>query len=289
MAATRPLSHSRPRPRTRSSSRPAVRGWRSTVFALLVLAVLLFPVYWMVNASLQQNATSFSTTWFPTHPSLSGYRQALSDQGGHLLTSLIIALGATAISTVVSTPAAFALAKYRLPGRAWIIFAALATQMIPGIVIANALYGTYNSLHLLNSLLGLILADASLGIPFSILLMRSFMTGVPDEIMEAARVDGAGRLRAFISIAVPVSRNGIITAALFSFLFAWSDFLFALTLTTTGAVTPITLGIYQYLGAQTEQWSPVMATAVIACAPSAVLLVLAQRFIASGITGGSVK
>ena len=270
-------------------TRTAARSWRLTILAVLILAVLLFPVYWMVNASLQKNATSFTTTWFPLHLSLSGYRQALSGQGGHLLVSLIVALGATAISTTVATPAAFALAKFRLPGRRWIIFAALATQMIPGIVIANALYGTYNSLHLLNSLPGLILADASLGIPFSILLMRSFMIAVPGEILDAARVDGAGRLRAFLSVAVPVSRNGIITAALFSFLFAWSDFLFALTLTTTGSVTPITLGIYQYLGAQTEQWSPVMATAVVACAPSAVLLVLAQRFIASGITGGAVK
>jgi len=270
-------------------TRPAARNWRSTVLAVLILAVLLFPVYWMINTSLQKNATSFATSWFPLHPSLSGYRQALSQQGNHLLISLIVAFGATAISTTVATPAAYALAKFRLPGRGWIIFAALATQMIPGIVIANALYGTYNELHLLNSLPGLILADASLGIPFSIVLMRSFMTALPNEIMEAARIDGAGRLRAFISVAVPVSRNGIITAALFSFLFAWSDFLFALTLTTTGSVTPITLGIYQYLGAQTEQWSPVMATAVIACAPAAVLLVLAQRFIATGITGGAFK
>jgi multiple sugar transport system permease protein len=270
-------------------NRTATRGWRSAILALLILGVLLFPVYWMVNASLQQNATSFNTTWFPLHPSLSGYRQALNDQGGHLLVSFLVATGATAVSTIVATPAAFALAKFRLPGRGLIMLGALVTQMIPGIVIANALYGTYTSLHLLNSLPGLILADASLGIPFSILLMRSFMAGVPNEIIEAARVDGAGRVRTFLSVVVPISRNGIITAGLFSFLFAWSDFLFALTLTTTNAVTPITLGIYQYLGAQTEQWSPVMATAVIACAPSAVLLVVAQRFIASGITGGAVK
>jgi multiple sugar transport system permease protein len=197
-------------------------------------------------------------------------------QGGHLVTSLVIALGATAISTVIATPAAFALARFKLPGRSWVIFMALATQMIPGIVIANALYGTYNSVHLINSVPGLVLADASLGIPFSMLLMRSFMGGIPKEILEAARIDGAGQVRAFLQVAVPVARNGIITAALFSFLFAWSDFLFALTLTTTNAVTPITLGIYQYLGAQTEQWSPVMATAVIACIPRPCSLVAAQ-------------
>ena len=270
------------------ASRPR-RGLAATVLALLILAVLLFPVYWMVNASLQRNATSFGTEWFPLHPSLSAYRQALGQQGGHLVTSLVIAVGATALSTLIATPASFALARFRLPGRGWVVFAALATQMIPGIVIANALYGTYNSLHLINSVPGLILADASLGIPFSVLLMRSFMGGIPKEILEAARIDGAGQVRAFLQVGVPVARNGIITAALFSFLFAWSDFLFALTLTTTNAVTPITLGIYQYLGAQTEQWSPVMATAVLACIPSAILLVAAQRFIAAGMTGGAVK
>jgi multiple sugar transport system permease protein len=259
------------------------------VLGLLILAVLLFPVYWMVNASLQRNATSFGTEWFPLHPSLSAYSQALSQQGGHLATSLLISVGATALSTLIATPASFALARFRLPGRNWVIFIALATQMIPGIVIANALYGSYNSLHLINSVPGLILADASLGIPFSVLLMRTFMGAIPKEILEAARIDGAGQVRAFLQVGVPIARNGIITAALFSFLFAWSDFLFALTLTTTNAVTPITLGIYQYLGAQTEQWSPVMATAVIACIPSAVLLVAAQRFIAAGMTGGAVK
>jgi multiple sugar transport system permease protein len=276
-------------PRATVRRRPTRRGPAATVLALLILAVLLFPVYWMVNASLQRDATSFSTEWFPLHPSLNAYSQALSQQGGHLVTSMLIAVGATALSTLIATPASFALARFKLPGRTWVIFIALATQMIPGIVIANALYGTYNSLHLINSVPGLILADASLGIPFSVLLMRSFMGGIPKEILEAARIDGAGQVRAFLQVGVPMARNGIITAALFSFLFAWSDFLFALTLTTTNAVTPITLGIYQYLGAQTEQWSPVMATAVIACIPSAILLVAAQRFIAAGVTGGAVK
>jgi len=136
---------------------------------------------------------------------------------------------------------------------------------------------------------GLMLADASLGIPFSILLMRSFMASIPGEIIEAARVDGANPLRIFLSVVVPVSRNGIITAALFSFLFAWSDFVFALTLTSANTVTPVTLGIYQFLGSDVKQWTPVMATAVLASIPAAALLVLAQRYIASGITGGAVK
>ena len=265
------------------------RSLASTVLALLILAVMLFPVYWMVNSSLQPSATSFTTSWLPVHLGLSGYRQALSTQGGHLVTSIVIALAATAIAIAVAAPAAYALAKF--PGRSTrpVLMTTLVTQMIPGIVIANALYQTYNSLHLLNSIPGLMLADASLGIPFSILLMRSFMASIPGEIIEAARVDGASSLRVFLSVVVPVSRNGIITAALFSFLFAWSDFVFALTLTSANTVTPVTLGIYQFLGSDVKQWTPVMATAVLASIPAAALLVVAQRYIASGVTGGAVK
>ena len=119
--------------------------------------------------------------------------------------------------------------------------------------------------------------------------MRSFMIGVPPSIVEAARVDGAGLFRSFISIVVPISRNSLITAGLFTFLFAWGDFLFALTLTTTDDVRPVTLGIYNYLGAQVSNWNAVMATAVLSAIPAIVLLVVAQKYIAAGATGGAIK
>ena len=112
---------------------------------------------------------------------------------------------------------------------------------------------------------------------------------MPTSIVEAARVDGAGLFRSFISIVVPIARNSLITAGLFTFLFAWSDFLFALTLTTTGDVRPVTLGIYTYLGAQVQNWGPVMATATLSAIPAIILLVIAQKYIAAGATGGAVK
>ena len=265
------------------------RSWVSSVIALAILGVFLFPVYWMVNASLQAGVTAAHTTWFPFHLSFASYRLAFSSEKKDILTSLIVASGATVVEILIATPAAHALSRFRLPATPVLIMAILVTQMIPGIVIANALYRTYSAIHLLNSYLGLILADASLGIPFSILLVRSFMAGIPTEIIEAARVDGAGRLRTLLAIVVPVSKNGIVTAALFSFLFAWSDLLFALTLTTSTKIQPITLGIYQFVGVDRQVWGPVMATAVLASLPAVVLLVLAQRFVASGVTVGAVK
>jgi len=261
----------------------------NTVVAIVILAVMLFPVYWMINASLQPSGNTLSAEFFPWNPSFAGYQKAIEDQGANLVTSLIVALGTVILTIVIAAPAAYALAQFRFRWINIALIALIISQMIPGIVIANALYSAYNDLGLLNSIFGLILADASHAIPFAILVMRASMQGIPPSLVEAARVDGAGLVRSFVSIVVPVARNSIITAALFAFLFSWSDFLFALTLTTTPEVRPVTLGIYTYLGSQVSNWSAVMATAVLSSLPAIALLVLAQKFIAAGATSGAVK
>lgn len=260
-----------------------------TVVGVIILAIMLFPVYWMVNASLQPSGNTLTGDFFPVNPSFAGYEKAIADQGGHLVTSLVISLGTVVLSLAIAAPAAYALAQFRFRWISIALLVILIAQMIPGIVIANALYSAYNDLGLLNSIPGLILADASHAIPFAILILRASMQTIPPSIVEAARVDGAGHVRAFVSIVLPVSRNVLITAGLFAFLFSWSDFLFALTLTTTEDVRPVTLGIYQYLGSQVSNWSAVMATAVLSSLPAILLLVIAQRFIAAGATGGAVK
>ncbi|MFF7369892.1 carbohydrate ABC transporter permease [Streptomyces tricolor] len=265
------------------------RRWGSTVAAVLVLGVMLFPLYWMLNTALQPEAGLLEVDPVPHRPDLSGFAKALDDQGGHLLTSLVVSLGAVVICLAIAAPAAYGLARFRLRGTRTLVFGTLITQMVPGIVIANALYTSYVDLGLVNSYAGLMLADASLGIPFSIVLMRSFMVSVPAEVIEAAQMDGAGRLRTFLQVVLPMSRNSLITSGLFAFLFAWSDFMFALTLNTTDDVKPITLGIYQYIGAHVGDWGSVMAASVLSAIPAAILLVLAQKYIAAGITGGSVK
>jgi multiple sugar transport system permease protein len=278
-----PLSTDRRRRRARR------RGWVDLVIGIVIVVLLLFPIYWMVNVSLQPGARAVGTPWFPFHPDFGGYATAIADQSGNLLTSVIVAAGSVVFSLLIAAPAAYALAQFRLPGVGVFLFGILISQMIPGIVVANALYTAYNQLGLLNTIPGLIVADSSAGIPFGILIMRAFMQSIPTSVVEAARVDGAGHIRAFVSIVLPMSRNALITAALFAFLFTWSDFLFALTLTTTDDVRPVTLGLYSYLGSYVNDWSSVMATAVLASIPAIVLLALAQRFIAAGATGGAVK
>jgi multiple sugar transport system permease protein len=270
-----------------SARRP--RGAIRTAIALALLAVLLFPVYWMLNISLQPYGNTLSGAFFPPDPTLDGYRTAIEDQGSNLVTSLLVASGTVVVTLLVAAPCAYALAQFRFRWISWALLIILISQMIPGIVIANALYTLYERLGLLNSIPGLIAANAANAIPFGILILRSFMLSVPPSIVEAARVDGAGLLRVLISVVVPISRNSLITVGLFAFLFAWSDFIFALTLTTQGKVVPVTLGIYTYLGTHVDNWSAVMATAVLACIPAVILLVVAQKYIAAGATGGAVK
>ena len=267
--------------RTRSGIRTAI--------AIVLLAFMLFPVYWMLNISLQSTGGTLATSFFPTHPSLDGYRTAIADQGGNLVTSMIIAVGTVVLGLLIAAPAAYALAQFRFRWINWALLAILISQMIPGIVIANGLYSVYESIGLLDSIPGLIIANAASGVPFGILIMRSFMLGIPPSLVEAARVDGAGLVRAFLSIVVPISRNSLITVGLFAFIFGWGDFIFALTLTTKGTIVPVTLGIYTYLGAHISNWSAVMATAMLGSLPAIVLLVLAQRYISAGVNSGAVK
>ncbi|MTE17656.1 ABC transporter permease subunit [Streptomyces sp. TRM43335] len=273
----------------RTPGRVRAGGAGRTVAALLILAVLLFPVYWMVSTALQPRSAVTAAGLLPVSPGLDNFATALTNQGGSLLTSLVVASGAAVVCLALAAPAAYALARFELPGGRTVVFGALIAQMVPGIVVANALYSAYAQLGLVNSLLGLILADASLGLPFAIVLLRAFMVSVPSQIVEAAMVDGAGRLTAFVRIVLPMSRNALITAGLFAFLFAWADFVFALTLNTTDDVRPVTLGIYQFIGAHVSDWGAVMATAVLSALPAAVLLIVAQKYIAAGLTGGSVK
>ncbi|NIZ93125.1 carbohydrate ABC transporter permease [Kineococcus rubinsiae] len=261
-----------------------------TVVGIIILAFMLFPLYWMINVSLQPAGNAVATPWLPFDLTLRGYTTAIDQQGRNLVTSLLISLGSVVFSLLIATPAAYAMAHFKF-GR-WataILFGILITQMVPGIVVANALYSAYTDLGLLNTLGGLILADSAAGIPFSIILMRAFMGSIPTSIIEAAYVDGAGHVRAFFSIVLPMSRNALITSGLFTFLFAWGDFLFALTLTTTADLRPITLGLYTYVGSFVSDWSPIMATAVLSSLPAIALLVLAQRYVAAGVTGGAVK
>jgi multiple sugar transport system permease protein len=266
------------------------RRWQS-LLGLLFTAIMLFPVYWMVNVSLtrEQDMRKSPPHLFPIHPSLDGYQAVLRQQLPYLGTSLLVGAGTVALTVALAAPAGYALAKLRPRGGTVLDFLFLIAQMIPGIIMAMGFYAVYLNLGVLNSWAGLILADSTIAVPFAVLVCTAFMSGIPDELLQAARADGAGTFRTFRSVVLPVSRNALVTVSLFAFLWAWSDFIFASTLDGGGRLRPITLGIYQYIGNNNQQWNAIMATAVVASIPAAVLLLVAQRYVAAGVVAGAVK
>ena len=267
------------------------RSWWLTAAGVLITAVMLFPVYWMINVSLTQtsNMRKSPPNLIPIDGTLAGYTVVLRQQLPYLGTSLLVGIGTVLLTLVLAAPAGYSLAKLRPRGGGVVNLLLLVAQMIPAIVMAFGFYAIYIKLGLLDSVWGLILADSTIAVPFGVLIFSAFMSRIPDELIQAARIDGAGTLRTFGSIVLPVSRNAVITVSLFAFLWAWSDFLFANTLDNGGSLEPITLGIYAYIGNNNQQWNAIMATAVVASIPAAVLLVMAQRYVAAGVTSGAVK
>jgi multiple sugar transport system permease protein len=264
--------------------------WK-TALGLALTALMLFPVYWMLNVSFtrDQDMRKSPPDLLPLNGTLAGYRTVLGEQLPYLGTSLVIGLGTVVLTVALAAPAGYALAKLRPRGGGVLSFLFLVAQMIPGIIMAMGFYAIYLQLGLLQSVPGLIVADSTLAVPFAVLIFTAFMSGIPRELLQAAQMDGAGPWRTFRAIVLPMSRNAVVTVSLFAFLWSWSDFVFAGTLVNGGAHEPITLGIYHYIGNNNQEWNAIMATAVVASLPAAVILVLAQRYVAAGVTAGAVK
>lgn len=262
-----------------------------TIVGILLTAILLFPLYWMLANSLQTSKQIFSipVSIVPKSITFEPYVSVWQTQLPHLMTSLVIAVGCSLLSVVIATPAAYALAHFRFRLTVFIIFCLLLTQMMPTVTLATPMFLIFNQLGLLNSYLGLILADTTYAVPFAILILRAFFLSVPYELAQAAFVDGASEWGAFIRVILPIVVPAVVTAGLFAFLFAWGDFIYALTLMTTNDIQPVSLSIYAYIGQYSDYWNNAMAVGTLASIPAAVLLIFFQRYITAGLTAGAVK
>lgn len=259
--------------------------------ALVALLIMLFPVYALIVGSFESTTTLFSGTYYliPHAATLENFRTVLNAQTGHIATSLIVGLGTALLSLLIAVPAAYALAKYPLRVTVLIVSALIIAQIVPSIVLATSLFIVFHWIHLLNTYPGLILADGTYAIPFAILVLRAFFFSLPNELIYAARADGASEWQVFRIVMFPLARSAVITVAVFAFLNGWGDFIFALTVLNGSGIQPITLGVYNYLGNYLTDWGAVLASAAIALVPAGILLAVAQRYVASGLTAGAVK
>ncbi|HEX3046080.1 MAG TPA: carbohydrate ABC transporter permease [Bacillota bacterium] len=264
------------------------------IIAVIVCLIYLFPLFWLLSCSLKQEAEIFRIppTLFPSQFYFKPYLDQLSSQYNmfrSFANSCIISLSAMGISLVLSTLAAYGLARFQFPGKKVLILSFLITQMLPATLILTPLFIIFNKLNLYNTYGGPIIADATIGIPFSVLMLRTYFLTIPKEIDDSARVDGCNALTAFFKIMLPIAYPGVIVVAIFSFLFAWGDLIFANTFMNKQALMPLTAGIYNFIGQYGVSWNHVMAFGVVTILPVVLLFIFMQKYIVSGIISGSVK
>lgn len=271
------------------------RKERMTYLLLGLLMVgFLFPVYWMLVTSVQDNSElmKLPPKWIPARFDFGSYVDIL--RSGQFMTfyknTLIVAAGATLSCIFVSIFGGYALSRFRFKGSNLITLLLLSAQMFPTVTLVIGLYSQYQKMHLLNTLFVLVLAATSTALPFSVMLMRTFFNGISRELEEAAEIDGAGKFRILFGVIVPLSKPGIMAIAIYTFLIAWDDFLFGLTLVTDLDKRTLSPGLsLTYLGEFSYNWSGATAAAVTATVPLLIGFMFLQRYMVEGLTAGGVK
>ncbi|MBB5786736.1 carbohydrate ABC transporter permease [Jiangella mangrovi] len=264
------------------------------VGGVLITAVYLLPVYWMLATSLKESSDIFSTPpdLFPSPISLTSYTETVVNHAGigrGLLNSTVIAVGTTVVTLAVAVPAAYALARLRVRFVALLMLLFLVVQMIPAVNLALPMFVIFSRADLVNSYVGLTLANCSLAIPLAITILRPYFLSVPGEVIEAAKIDGCTTWTAFLRVALPVSVPGLITVAVISFLGAWGEFVFGLALASDEAMQPITVVLAGLTNSFGTRWNDLMAVSVVVALPIIVVFVFLQRYIVGGLTAGATK
>jgi multiple sugar transport system permease protein len=277
----------------RARRRTGYRDASRFVVLLAVTLVFLLPIVWVFATAFKPARDIFATpsTLFPHHVTTANFVQALTGNGlgSYLVNSLIAASGSTAIALVLGIPAAFGFAKFRYRLSGALFATAVITRMFPPIALALPYFLEMRLLHLIDTRYGLTLAYIPVVLPLVLWIMEGFFRDFPQELLEAARVDGLGVVGALIRVVIPVSRPAIAVATLFGFLSAWNEFVIALTVTRTTAAATMPVGIASFVTQFQTYWGQMTATAALYLLPVLVLTALAQRGIVRGLAAGATK
>lgn len=265
------------------------------VTAVLILCLLLFPLFWIVVTSLktEQEIFRIPPTLFPEVLNTKSYAAQVETGDFNMFrsfgNSFLIAVGAMLIAVILSVPASYGVAKYHFRGKKVMLLGFLVTQMLPVSVLLTPMFILFKNMHVYNTPIAAILADATIGIPFSVLILKNYFASIPGELEEAAYIDGCNRFTAFIRVLVPVAKSGVMVCSIFSFLYAWGDLAYGMTFIIDQQKRPITAGIFNFMGQYGTKWSYLTAFAVVTIVPVALIFIFMQKYIISGMTSGAVK
>jgi multiple sugar transport system permease protein len=266
-------------------------GWGAAEAVIVIAA--LFPVLWLLSLSLKTPATVNDGRLLPKSFSFKNY-SSIFDQDiftAALRNSIGIALISTVIAVTLASMAAYAIARLEFPGRRLLLAAALAIAMFPPVSIVGPLYDMWRTLGLYDSWLGLIIPYMTFTLPLAIFVLSAFFREIPWELEQAAQMDGATPLQAFRKVILPLAAPGVFTTAILVFIYAWNDFIFALSLTSTTKAQTVPPAIQSFTGVSqfTAPTGAIAAAAIIVTIPIVVMVLLFQRRIVAGLTAGAVK
>ena len=271
------------------------RAQTAFAYAVLVtLAVLvLFPFYWMTITSFksEDQMRSLVSMFWPRPLVGENYGQLLSktDFVAWYGNSATVAIASTLLATAVGTIGAYALARLRFLGRGFLASATLITYLVPPSILFIPLYAQMRNLGLANSLGGLIAAYPSFTVPFVTWLLMGYVESIPEELEEAAMIDGATRFGAFSRIVLPLAAPGVLAAALYAFTQAWNEFLYALVFITDGRLRTLPVGLASFITGDVYGWGYLMAGAVLTTLPVIAAYIYLQKYMVEGLTAGGVK
>lgn len=272
-----------------------VRTWKKSRLAMAIVFGLaaIFPLVYMVSLSFQPTSDILTSNavLFPSHPTTANYVSAWSQNSfsSYFLNSLIVAVGTVAITVVVASLAAFAFARYRFPFKEVIFYLFLAALAVPSVELIIPQYLLMLRLHLVNSLFGLVLIYASENLPFSIFLLRGFFEAVPKDLEESFRLDGASTLRVLTRLIAPLSAPALAVVAMFTFNFAWEEFIVALTLLNSQSHYTLPIALTFFITAHQTAWGPLFAGCTIATIPSVIVYFISQRWFQRGVSLGGIR
>lgn len=261
------------------------------ILIVIILAVFLFPVFWIVIGSFKVQGDFYSVPprILPSSPTFENYKIVLTTGRGlkGITDSLIIGIISTILTMVIAVPASYALARYR-PGGTQISFFILSILFLPPVIGVVPLFFIFKTLGLLDTYYVLLISYLFFNLPFATWIMKGFFEDIPVELEQAVMVDGYSRFRAFFKIAIPLAKPGIAVAALFAFIFSWNELMFA-SIFGRSNVQTLPLVLQDFIGSRGIVWGQLAALGVIAAIPGILLAVFMQKYIVRGLTFGAVK
>ena len=269
------------------------RWWGITAALAAVTLIFVIPQLWLVSLSLKDKGGvyAYPPEWLPAHPSLANYVFALTGTQvpWYLWNSVKVAALATLLTLAAGVPAAFILSRERFRGRGPLLGVLLAVQMLSPVVLLLPLYSLVERVNLLDTHVGLVLTYAAIQVPFTVWVLKNFFDAVPPALFEAARLDGASRLRTVWSIALPLIAPGLAATTIFNLAAYWSEFGLALVLLDSQSRFTVPLGVFSLQSAYDTEWQLVAAASFIGLAPMMAAFIFLQRYFITGLTAGAVK